>query len=133
MSTLEIAGVGELLVFLPELGREVALPRRLPALPQFAASAPPRNRAARFGWSGSGLDPGRLVSLAIKFPTEEKAVLLKAKIANVNQRIVHLAVEQRLNVFPLSWRVTTMKFFFEGHSQKSPVRHCGSQSDAHIV
>jgi len=34
----------------------------------------------------SGLDPGRLVSLAIKFPTEEKAVLLKAKIANVNKR-----------------------------------------------
>lgn len=34
----------------------------------------------------SGLDPGRLVSLAIKFPTEEKAVFLKAKIANVNRR-----------------------------------------------
>lgn len=34
----------------------------------------------------TGLDPGRVVSLAIKFPTEEKAVLLKAKIANVNQR-----------------------------------------------
>lgn len=34
----------------------------------------------------TGLDPGRQVSLAIKFPTEEKAVLLQAKIANVNQR-----------------------------------------------
>ena len=34
----------------------------------------------------SGLDPGRLVRLAIKFPTEEKAVLLKAKITNVNKR-----------------------------------------------
>ena len=33
-----------------------------------------------------GLDPGRVVSLAIKFPTEEKAVLLKAKVANVNKR-----------------------------------------------
>jgi hypothetical protein len=32
------------------------------------------------------LDPGRVVSLAIKFPSEEKAVLLKAKIVNVNQR-----------------------------------------------
>lgn len=34
----------------------------------------------------TGLDPGRVVSLAIKFPTEEKAVLLKAKIAYVNKR-----------------------------------------------
>ncbi len=34
----------------------------------------------------TGLDPGRMVSLAIKFPTEEKAILLKAKIANVNKR-----------------------------------------------
>jgi hypothetical protein len=34
----------------------------------------------------AGLDPGRVVSLAIKFPTEEKAVLLKAKITNSNQR-----------------------------------------------
>jgi hypothetical protein len=34
----------------------------------------------------SGLEPGRRVSLAIKFPTEDKAVLLKAKIANVNKR-----------------------------------------------
>jgi hypothetical protein len=34
----------------------------------------------------TGLDPGRVVSLAIKFPTEEKAVLLKAKITNSNQR-----------------------------------------------
>lgn len=34
----------------------------------------------------TGLDPGRVVSLAIKFPTEEKAVLLKAKIVNVNKR-----------------------------------------------
>lgn len=32
------------------------------------------------------LEPGRVVSLAIKFPTEEKAVLLKARIANVNKR-----------------------------------------------
>ena len=34
----------------------------------------------------TGLEPGRVVSLAIKFPTEEKAVLLKAKIVNVNKR-----------------------------------------------
>lgn len=34
----------------------------------------------------SGLEPGRVVSLAIKFPTEDKAVLLKAKIVNVNKR-----------------------------------------------
>ena len=34
----------------------------------------------------TGLEPGRIVSLAIKFPTEEKAVLLKAKIVNVNKR-----------------------------------------------
>ena len=34
----------------------------------------------------SNLDPGRVVSLAIKFPTKEKAVLLKAKIVNVNKR-----------------------------------------------
>ncbi len=34
----------------------------------------------------TGLDPGRVVSLAIKFPTKEKAVLLKAKIVNVNKR-----------------------------------------------
>lgn len=34
----------------------------------------------------TGLDPGQVVSLAIKFPTEKKAVLLKAKIANVNKR-----------------------------------------------
>ncbi|BBO72501.1 hypothetical protein DSCA_64310 [Desulfosarcina alkanivorans] len=34
----------------------------------------------------TNLNPGRLVSLAIKFPTEEKAVLLKAKIVNVNKR-----------------------------------------------
>lgn len=34
----------------------------------------------------TGLDSGRVVSLAIKFPTEEKAVLLKAKIVNVNKR-----------------------------------------------
>ena len=33
-----------------------------------------------------GLVPGRGVSLAIKFPTEEKAILLKAKIVNVNKR-----------------------------------------------
>ena len=33
-----------------------------------------------------GLEPGRLVSLAIKFPTEEKAILLKAKVVNVNKR-----------------------------------------------
>jgi hypothetical protein len=34
----------------------------------------------------TGLEPGRIVSLAIKFPTEEKAILLKAKITNVNKR-----------------------------------------------
>ena len=34
----------------------------------------------------AGLDPGRVVSLAIKFPTEDKAVLLKAKVVNVNKR-----------------------------------------------
>lgn len=34
----------------------------------------------------TNLEPGRIVSLAIKFPTEEKAVLLKAKITNVNKR-----------------------------------------------
>jgi hypothetical protein len=34
----------------------------------------------------SGLEPGRQVSLAIKFPTEEKALLLKVKIVNVNKR-----------------------------------------------
>lgn len=33
-----------------------------------------------------GLEPGRVVSLAIKLPTEDKAVLLKAKIVNVNKR-----------------------------------------------
>jgi NOL1/NOP2/fmu family ribosome biogenesis protein len=33
-----------------------------------------------------GLEPGKIVSLAIKFPTEEKAILLKAKIVNVNKR-----------------------------------------------
>ena len=34
----------------------------------------------------ASLTPGRTVSLALKFPTEEKAVLLKAKIVNVNKR-----------------------------------------------
>lgn len=34
----------------------------------------------------AGLESGRVVSLAIKFPTEEKATLLKAKIVNVNKR-----------------------------------------------
>ena len=34
----------------------------------------------------TNLNPGRVVSLAIKFPTKEKAVLLKAKIVNVNKR-----------------------------------------------
>ncbi|MBC2710729.1 MAG: PilZ domain-containing protein [Desulfosarcina sp.] len=34
----------------------------------------------------TGLDPGRVVSLAIKFPTEEKAILLKARVVNVNKR-----------------------------------------------
>lgn len=34
----------------------------------------------------TGLNPGSVVSLAIKFPTEEKAVLLKAKVVNVNKR-----------------------------------------------
>ena len=33
-----------------------------------------------------GLETGKVVSLAIKFPTEEKAILLKAKIVNVNKR-----------------------------------------------
>lgn len=34
----------------------------------------------------NGLKPGQIVSLAIKFPTEEKAVLVKAKVANLNKR-----------------------------------------------
>ncbi len=34
----------------------------------------------------AGLEPGRVVSLAIKFPTEDKAILTSAKIANVNNR-----------------------------------------------
>lgn len=34
----------------------------------------------------TGLESGKLVSLAIKFPTEDKAILLKAKIVNVNKR-----------------------------------------------
>ena len=42
----------------------------------------------------TGLDPGRVVSLAIKFPTEEKAILLKAKIANINERGVGCQFEE---------------------------------------
>lgn len=34
----------------------------------------------------AGLEPGRVVSLALKFPTEEKALLIKARVANVNKR-----------------------------------------------
>ncbi|BBO79889.1 hypothetical protein DSCO28_04550 [Desulfosarcina ovata subsp. sediminis] len=34
----------------------------------------------------TGLEPGQEVRMAIKFPTERQAVLLKAKIANVNKR-----------------------------------------------
>ena len=33
-----------------------------------------------------GLEPGRIVSLAIKFPTEERAILTMARITNVNKR-----------------------------------------------
>jgi hypothetical protein len=33
-----------------------------------------------------GLEPGKVVSLAIKFPTEDKAILLRAKVVNINQR-----------------------------------------------
>ena len=34
----------------------------------------------------TGLEPDRIVSIALKFPTEEKAILLKAKVVNVNKR-----------------------------------------------
>ena len=34
----------------------------------------------------TGFELGSLVSIAVKFPTEQKAVLLKAKIVNVNKR-----------------------------------------------
>lgn len=42
----------------------------------------------------TGLDPGRVVSLAIKLPTEEKAILLKARVANVNERGVGCQFEE---------------------------------------
>lgn len=34
----------------------------------------------------AGLEPGRVVSLAIKFPTEEKAILLRARVVNLSRR-----------------------------------------------
>ncbi|GAB6909293.1 hypothetical protein DESC_340046 [Desulfosarcina cetonica] len=34
----------------------------------------------------TGLEPGKVVSLAIRFPTEARAILLKARIVNVNKR-----------------------------------------------
>lgn len=34
----------------------------------------------------TGFEPGRIISLAIKFPSEEKALLLQAKIADISKR-----------------------------------------------
>jgi hypothetical protein len=34
----------------------------------------------------TGLESGKVVSLAIKFPTEDKAILVRGKVVNINQR-----------------------------------------------
>ncbi len=65
----------------------------------------------------TGLDPGRVVSLAIKFPTEEKAVLLKAKVANVNKRGVGC---QFVDLVPKNF--TAIKNCFETFRDTLPVR-----------
>ena len=65
----------------------------------------------------TGMTPGRLVSLAIKFPTEEKAVLLKARIANVNKRGVGC---QFVDLVPRNFEA--IKNCFETFRDTLPVR-----------
>ena len=65
----------------------------------------------------TGLDPGRVVSLAIKFPTEDKAVLLKAKVANVNKRGVGC---QFVDLVPKNFNA--IKNCFETFRDTLPVR-----------
>lgn len=65
----------------------------------------------------TGLEPGRVVSLAIKFPTEEKAVLLKARVANVNPRGVGC---QFVDLLPKD--VHAIKTCFETFRDTLPVR-----------
>jgi hypothetical protein len=64
----------------------------------------------------TGLDPGRKVSLAIKFPTEEKAILLEAKIANVNKRGVGC---QFVNLSPK--KIDAIKNCFETFRDTLPI------------
>jgi hypothetical protein len=63
------------------------------------------------------LEPGRVVSLAIKFPTEEKAILLKARIANVNKRGVGC---QFMDLSPKN--LETIKNCFETFRDTLPLR-----------
>jgi len=65
----------------------------------------------------TGMKPGRVVSLAIKFPTEEKAVLLKARIANVNKRGVGC---QFIDLVPRNFEA--IKNCFETFRDTLPVR-----------
>lgn len=65
----------------------------------------------------TGLDPGQVVSLAIKFPTEKKAVLLKAKVVNVNKRGVGC-----LFMEPTPNNVETIKNCFETFRDTLPIR-----------
>jgi hypothetical protein len=65
----------------------------------------------------AGLEPGRVVSLAIKIPTEDKAVLLKAKVTNVNKRGVGCHF---LDLTPKSFE--TIKNCFETFRDTLPIR-----------
>ncbi|MFO7643828.1 MAG: PilZ domain-containing protein [Desulfosarcina sp.] len=65
----------------------------------------------------TGLTPGRAVSLAIKFPTEEKAVLLKARVVNINQRGVGC---QFMDLTPTAFEA--IKTCFETFKDTLPLR-----------
>jgi PilZ domain len=65
----------------------------------------------------TGLDPGCIVSLALKLPTEEQAILLNVKIANSNQRGVGC---QFIDLSPNTFQA--IKHCFETFRDTLPIR-----------